>query len=234
MRTGGAALSYETRDEIELARWAIEGDRLAFRAIMQRHNRRLYRLIRSMLKNDADAEDALQEAYLRAFTHLREFRGEASLTTWLTRIAVNEALMRIRGRRDMTELTEEAMSATVVPFPTALGQNPEESAARSQVSRMIERAIDALPDGFRTVFVLRAVEQLSIEETAAALGIPEDTVKTRQFRARRLLRAALGEQFASALTGAFPFDGRRCDRITDAVLARLPSHSAGRDEGEPT
>jgi RNA polymerase sigma-70 factor, ECF subfamily len=219
MRT--AVLSYEALDDPELARRAGAGDRAAFRAIMQRHNRRLYRVVRSILKDDPEAEDALQNAYLRAFTRLNEFRGDAKLSTWLTRIATNEALMRLR-RRDTAELTEESMNATVVPFPGAAPANPEQAAAHRQISRVLERAIDELPDGFRTVFVLRVVEQLSIEETAAALEIPEDTVKTRLFRARRLLRAALGDQFASALTDTFPFDGARCDRITEAVMARLP------------
>jgi RNA polymerase sigma-70 factor (ECF subfamily) len=185
-----------------------------------------------MLKDDVEAEDAVQEVYLRAFAHLGDFRSEASLSTWLTRIAMNEALMRIRRRRDTTELTEETMSATVVTFPVPGGQNPEEAAARAQIGRVLESAIDDLPDGFRTAFMLRAVEQFSTEETAAALGIPDETVKTRLFRAGRLLREAIGEQFASALAGAFPFEGARCNRVTEAVLARLCLPSTGSNQGE--
>jgi RNA polymerase sigma-70 factor (ECF subfamily) len=232
MRALEAIVRYDTLDDTELVRRARANDRLAFREIIQRHNRRLYRLVRSMLKDEADAEDAVQEIYLHAFARLGEFRGESALSTWLTRIAVNEALMRLRCRRETAELTEETMSATIVTFPLPVGQNPEEVAARSQISRVLEAAIDELPDGFRTVFVLRTVEQLSTEETAAALGIPEDTVKTRLFRARRLLRTAIGDQFASALTGVFPFAGARCARITEAVMAELFLPNQDPDQGE--
>jgi RNA polymerase sigma-70 factor (ECF subfamily) len=196
---------------------------------MQRHNRRLYLTARGVLKDESEAEDALQETYLRAFSNLAEFRGTSSLSTWLTRIALNEALGRLRSRKPMTtldELTEEQASggtAQVISFPAAqhLNNSPEHRAARSEIRGILETAIDDLPEGFRLVFLLRAVEQMSAEETAASLGIRIETVKTRFHRAKHLLRAALQEQLQSSITEAFPFAGTRCGRVTEAVLQHL-------------
>lgn len=193
------------------------GDADAFAALMRLNNRRLYRLARGILKDDAEAEEAVQEGYVRAFTHLDRFKGEASLATWLARIVANEALGRLRRRR--------VLSASVVEFPVRPGQeglpgaSPEHAAARREIRRLIERAIDALPGPFRTVFVLRAIEQLSTKETAASLGIREETVKTRFHRANRLLREALGGEFASIWEDAFPFAGSRCEDLLYASIA---------------
>jgi RNA polymerase sigma-70 factor, ECF subfamily len=163
---------------------------------------------------------------MRAFSRLATFRGEASLATWLTRIVLNEALGRIRRRRPTAALDAVDQAAhpggEVVWFPGAASDaDPEHAAARREIAAMLERAIDALPDAFRLVFVMRAVEEMSVEETAAALGIPEATVKTRLFRARRLLRDVIEAKVGSVLSDAFPFAGRRCQRTTDAVLVRL-------------
>ncbi|MBX6366875.1 MAG: RNA polymerase sigma factor [Rhodospirillales bacterium] len=191
------------------------GDPAAFEQVMRRHNGRLFRVARSILSNDSDAEEALQEAYIRAFSGIAGFKGEASLATWLTRIAINEALMRLRRRRESAPIEEGLALPDSRP-------SPEQNAARRELRALVERALDSLPATFRAVFVLRAVEQMSVEETAAALGVREETVKTRFFRARRLLREYLGEELAAALGDTFPFAGERCDRLVAAVLRRLP------------
>jgi RNA polymerase sigma-70 factor, ECF subfamily len=213
--------------DADLARLARQGEAGAFRTIMRRYNRRLYRAARGVLRDDSEAEDAVQEAYLRAFTGISEFRGEASLSTWLTRITLNEALGRLRRRRPSVDLesldaARSRSAAQVIPFPLATADtDPERTAARRQIRQLLEQAIDGLPEAFRLVFVLRDLEEMSVEDTAAHLGLRPETVKTRLFRARRLLRRALSEQLASAVTDAFPFAGARCARITDEVLRRL-------------
>ena len=185
---------------------------------MRRHNRVLYRTARAILRDDAEAEDAVQEAYLRAYRALGTFRGESRLSTWLVRIVANEALMRRR---------RTARSAEVVPLepgeetqmPESAG--PEVEALRAQMRQLLEARIDRLPDGYRAVFVLRALEELSVEETAAALEIPEATVRTRHFRARSLLREALARDIDLTMEGAFSFAGERCDRIVRKVLSSI-------------
>ena len=190
-------------------------DLAAFEQLMRRHNRALYRTARSIVKDDAEAEDVLQEAYLLAFRAMADFRGEASMSTWLTRIVINEAIGRTRRR-----------SAEIIPLEVEdtmdeRQERPEQALLRSEARRLIERKIDGLPDSFRTVFVLRALEEMTVEETAACLDIPEATVRTRYFRARGLLREALSCELDVALEDAFAFDGARCDRIVGNVLERL-------------
>ncbi len=192
--------------------------------LMQTHNRRLWRLARGILRDESDAEDVVQEAYLRAFTRLDDFRGDSSLGTWLARITINEALRRLATRRAFAQPAE--LNETVAPQdhcdPAAdTTPTPEQLAARMEVRRLVERAIDALPSPFRLVFIMRVIEQMSIEETASALGIPSATVKTRLHRANQQLRLTLGNELGSVLEGAFPFGGRRCDRLTREVLAKL-------------
>jgi RNA polymerase sigma-70 factor, ECF subfamily len=215
----------EAADEMSLVRRAREGDERAFRTIMERHNRRLYRVARAMLKDDSEAEDAVQEAYVRAFAALADFRGEASLATWLTRITVNEALGRKRKQRPTIELEAlEALqerTAQIIHFPNMTDSDPERSAAQHEIRRMLEASIDQLPEAFRTVFVMRDVEEFSIDETATLLGIRPETVKTRLHRARRMLREGLDQQLVATLKDTFPFAGARCNRITESVLARL-------------
>jgi len=221
------AASVEGLDDMALVQRARQRDGTALRLIMERHNRGLYRVARSVLGDDAEAEDVVQEAYLRAFTHLESFRGEARLATWLTRIALNEALGRLRARRPSVELnqidTMDDQGASRIVFLPGARQDgdPEAAAARAEIRRLIERAIDRLPDPFRVVFVLRDIEELSVEATASHLGLRPETVKTRLHRARRLLRHSLDKTLATALTDAFPFAGARCARITQAVLDRL-------------
>lgn len=226
MQNGAPRLDYEAMQEGELVRRAQAGERDAFRAIMRRCNQRLFRTARALVRNDAEAEDVVQEAYLRAFAGIAAFRGEASVLTWLTRITLNEANGRLRRQKAFVDLDEieaaQASGAHVIMFPGAdPSATPEADVARAQVRQLIETAIDDLPEAFRVVFIMRDVEECSIAETAACLGVREETVKTRLHRARRLLRAALKERLAATLTDAFPFLGARCDRITEAVLARL-------------
>ena len=217
------AESITDHGDMDLAQRAMARDPGAFRAIMQTHNRRLYRIARSVLRDDVEAEDALQEAYLNAFAHLDGFRGDSSLATWLSRIVVNEALGRLRKRRRMPRmLALDSGEADIIPFPLRGDtSDPERTTAQRQILQVVERATDELPDIYRTVFVARVIEGLSIEETAALLRLQPQTIKTRLHRARHLLRQKLDEQIGSVLMNAFPFAGRRCERVIAAVMERL-------------
>ncbi len=212
-------------DDAELAARAAGGDTRAFEHIMRRHNRLLFRTARSMLKTDAEAEDALQEAYLRAWRAMADFRSEARLSTWLVRIVINEALGRLRRRGAQVLVLEGCTDPEDASMDDLIEGNPDDrpdrAAMRTEVRALMEARIDALPEAFRTVFVLRAVEELSVEEVSAALGLPEATVRTRFFRARGLLREGLARDIDLALDDAFSFDGARCDRIVAAVMSRL-------------
>ena len=200
-------------------------DEPAIRTLTRRYNRRLFRLARSILCNDAEAEDVVQEAWVRAFTALDGFRGDAAFSTWLTRIALNEALGRRRRQRptiDWDSYDGNPSEAEIINFPvSAMTSDPERTMARSEIRDVLERSIDELPDGFRIVFVARIVEGLSVEETAELFSLKPETVKTRLHRARALLREALDRQLGPALTETFPFGGSRCERMTEAVVARL-------------
>lgn len=214
-------------DQADLIARAVRKDETAIRTIIREHNRRLFRVARSILRDDGEAEDVLQEAYLKAFAALGSFRADASLSTWLTRIVVNEALQRMRKRApilaDDILLQRLEQHDNVIPFPLSSGSpiDPERAVAQKQIAKLLERAIDALPDEFRTVLVARVLEDMSIEATADLLGIKPETVKTRLFRARRLLKEELAEHLDPVLGDIFPFDGARCDRLTEAVIARL-------------
>lgn len=207
------------------------GDRDAAAALMQQNNRALWRLARGILGDDGEAEEVVQETYLRGFGALDTFRGESSFATWLARIVVNEALRRLQRRRptiDIDELAESALlSDETRQCPAVVPSNPEQAAARAEIRRMIERAVDRLPPPFRTVFMMRVLEQMTVEETVAVLGIPEATVKTRLWRANLALRSALGADLADAFADAFPFGGARCERLTAGVLAKLPQTTSG-------
>jgi RNA polymerase sigma-70 factor (ECF subfamily) len=212
------------RSDLDLVSRAQARDADAFRLIMRMHNQKLYRLARSIVRNDSEAEDIVQETYVTAFAHLASFRGEASLATWLSRIAINEALGRLRRRRRAAEIvpSEPAGDAQIIPFPLAASSDdPERSMAQRQILKLVEQATDALPDAYRTVFVARVIEGLSIGETADLLGIKPQTVKTRLHRARDLVRKQLDERIGPIMLDAFPFAGRRCERLTSAVMIRL-------------
>lgn len=218
-----AATRLAEPSEAELVAGAKQKDEAAIRAIIRQHNRTLFRLARSLLPDD-EAEDALQESYLRAFAGIDEFRGEASLRTWLRRIVVNEALGRIRRRRPTIDLDvlDHANPATIVAFPlTPSPADPERVMAQDQIRLLLEQVIDELPPPFRAIAMARLVERLSVEETAELFDLKPETVKTRLFRARRLLRAALEKRLGPALCETFPFDGARCENMADRVVERL-------------
>jgi RNA polymerase sigma-70 factor, ECF subfamily len=220
-----AAEDLRSLAEDELVHRAKAQDLAALREIMTRNSPRLYRVARSVLRNEGDAEDVLQDTYLQAFTHIDGFRGDAKISTWLTRIALNEALGRLRGRVPTVGLSHAEQMASdhaVVPFPSGAGEDdPERVVARRQIGALLEGAIDALPDPFRVVFVMRMIEDMSVHETATLLEVPEATVKTRLHRAKSLLRKALEPEIGTALADVFPFAGRRCSRIARTVLSRL-------------
>jgi len=217
--------------EAELVSRAAGGDEAAFEAIMRRHNRLLFRTARSILKSDPEAEDALQEAYLRAWRALGGFRSDARLSTWLVRIVANEALGRLRQKVAQVIPLDAAMNSTDPEIQASLtdapDHRPENLAMRAQTRKLLEARIDLLPEAFRTVFVLRAVEEMSVEEVSQALDIPEATVRTRFFRARGMLREGLANQIDVAMADAFAFDGARCDRLVAAVLAGIKAENRG-------
>jgi RNA polymerase sigma-70 factor (ECF subfamily) len=213
-----------------LAGRIASGDRLALQYVMRRHNQTLYRTARSILKDDAEAEDAVQEAYVLAYRAMDRFRGDAKLSTWLIRIVVNTAIRRAR------KINRSAEVIDLVADPADLGETsrnseadmherapeqPEHSALRAEMRRLIEDKINRLPDAFRTVFVLREIEEMSVDETALCLEIPEATVRTRHFRAKGLLREALAREIDFNIGEAFSFAGDRCDRIVAGVLRQL-------------
>ena len=208
----------------DLVRRALARDEAAVRTIMKANNRRLYRLARGILRNDAEAEDVVQETYVRAFTRLAEFREDASLSTWLSRIAMNEALGRLRRQRpsvDLSSLPEHTREAEIIRFPLASTDDPERSMAQREIREVVERAIDELPEAFRLVFITRVIEGMNVEETADILGLKPETVKTRLHRARTMLRDNVERKIGPIVMEAFPFAGRRCDRLTGVVLERL-------------
>jgi RNA polymerase sigma-70 factor (ECF subfamily) len=218
------ARDYAALADTELVACVQGGDREAFRHLMTRSNQRLFRMARGVLNDDAEAEDAVQAAYVDAYAKLHTFRGEASVLTWLTRIVLNEAYGRLRQRHPTVDVEQVEVAqmepGRIVAFPTR-NDEPAASAARDQIRRLLERAIEQLPEPFRLVFVMREIEECSVEETALALDLRPETVKTRLHRARRLLRTALHDTLASSLGDAFPFLGARCDRMTAAVMQRL-------------
>jgi len=210
-------------NDAEIVARVLGGDTDSFELIMRRHNQRLFRLARSVVKDASEAEDVVQETYVRAFASLRTFEHRAQLGTWLGKIAMNEALGRLR-RRDvaMLDVDELPEGLTMANISTV---TPEQQASDEEIRPLLEAAVDALPMPFRTVFVLRAVEQLSTQEAADMLGILPDTVKTRFFRARAMLRDSLAARLDSAAPNVFPFLGTRCDSIVTRVLSRIRASS---------
>lgn len=211
-------------DLVALARKRDEG---AVRALVKRHNQRLFRIARTVLHDEAEAEDVVQDTYVRAFTGLDGFRGDASFATWLTRIALNEAYGRLRRRRPTIELAaieaaDGSEGGRIIMFPLSPPQaGPEAETGREQVRRMLERAVDTLPEPFRMVLILRDIEGLDTEATAALLSIRPETVKTRLFRARRLMRSELEKALSPSFSELFPFAGERCSRMTEVVVGRM-------------
>lgn len=215
------------RSEDDLVARARERDEFAIRTLIQRHNQRLYRIARGILRDDAEAEDAMQEGYLKAFSHLDDFEGNAAIGTWLCRIVMNEALSRLRQRRPTVEWNSMEnsgmLSAEIIRFSTETRPDPERAAAQRQIRGLLEQAIDRLPDDFRIVLIARVVEEMSVQETATMLGIRPETVKTRLHRARLALRRTIEAQIGPAATEVFPFEDPRCRRTADIVIAKLAS-----------
>ena len=203
--------------DAELAERCLARDEDAVRELTRRYNQRLYRIARSILRDDVEAEDVVQDTYVRALAGLEKFRGDSALGTWLVRIATNEALGRMRRKRPTQVVDQSALETTL----TAAGPDPETQMATHESRAMLEAAIDDLPDAFRSVFVARMVEGLSVEETAELFALRPETVKTRVHRARARLRAHLETQLGPAVRHAFAFDGARCDRLTNAVIEQL-------------
>lgn len=227
MRTLAQPRDLNEADDDELVGLARRQDENAVRVLIKRHNQRLFRAARSVVRNDSEAEDVVQAAYVKAFTQLDGFRGEAQFSTWLTRIAINEAIARLRRRRLTTDLDaldrqDVRGSAEIIQFPSMTPiLDPETEMSRGQVREILEHAVDELPQGFRSVFVLRDVQGLSIEETASQLALKPETVRTRLHRARKMLRLAIEARLAGAFSSLFPFDGARCANMADRVLGDL-------------
>ncbi len=219
---------------------ARQGAAPDFERVMREHNRMMFRLARSILRDDAEAEDAVQDAYLSAFRNLDAFRGEAALSTWLARIVINEAYARLRKRRrDATVIDFESRqpdaALTMIDDPRDdSAERPDKAAMRSELRALLERRIDALPEQFRIAFILREVQEMSVDDAAEILGVPAETVRSRAFRARAMLRESLARDLDEASVDAFGFDGARCDRLCAAVLSKLgiPKPSNPTNEGE--
>ncbi|HXS53670.1 MAG TPA: RNA polymerase sigma factor [Usitatibacter sp.] len=212
--------------DTELARRVASGEEAAIRLLTKRYNQTLFRTARAILRDDAEAEDAVQDAYLKAIRAMDAFRSDSKLSTWLVRITVNEALGKLRRSRRAAQVIPLAgdLAEGMEAHDNVMDENtrtPEQETLRAESRRIMEAKIDALPDAFRAVFVLRAIEELSVEEAATVLEIPEATVRTRFFRARSMLRESLSRELDLALDKAFHFAGERCDRITERVLAAL-------------
>lgn len=211
----------ELADE-EVVAQVRAGNAALFEILMRRHNQRVYRAARAILGNDTEAEDVMQEAYVRAFTHLDQFEHRAKFSTWLTKIAVHEALARVRKSKRWESLDSEAdTDFPVRPEPMSNARNPEEQMFGAQMKTLLETSLDALPDKYRTVFVLREIEEMSTTETAEALGLTEEAVKTRLHRARAMLQTDLYARAGASTPDAFQFHLSRCDRVVNAVLARI-------------
>ena len=224
MTSDSAIRAAPAEDELTLARRVASGDRAAFEIIMRRYNRRLYRLARASLRDDSEAKDVLQEAYLNAYRGIGSFRGEATLSTWLSRLVLNECGVRQRRsarRRDIVPLVSFDTNRTETERVADVAEAPDRAAARIQLRAILESKLGELPEALRVVFVLRSVEELSVAEAAQTLGIAEETVRVRHFRAKGMLREALAREIDLAETDLFEFGGVHCDGLVASVLARV-------------
>jgi RNA polymerase sigma-70 factor (ECF subfamily) len=223
MTTGTSAaalLENANQTDEELVQQILAGNSALFELLMRRHNERLYRAARAITRNDREAEDVMQQAYVNAYANLRQFNGLSRFATWLTRITINEALARVR-RQGKYEPFEEDASSLETFMPWKSSPDPERQAFTGELRELLESAIDDLPNGAREVFVLRDVEGLSTAEVAESLAVSEDVVKTRLSRARAALRRALLERTGATTAEAFRFARPRCDRIVAAVMDRI-------------
>jgi RNA polymerase sigma-70 factor (ECF subfamily) len=218
--TSTAALGDGEQTDDDLIQQVLGGRTALFELLMRRYNERVYRAARSIVRDEQEAEDVMQQAYVNAFTHLRQFNGSARFSTWLIRITINEALARVR-RQGRYEVFDEAFQAVEPPMSVNPAQNPERQAFTHELRRLLEWAIDRLPNGMREVFVLREIEGLSTAEVAECLAVSEDVVKTRLSRGRAALRHLLAERTGASAADAFRFYRPRCDRVVAQVMARI-------------
>ena len=220
-QAAAATSAAELSDEVIVDR-VRGGDVALYEILVRRHNQRLYRTIRAILRDDRDVEDVMQQAYIDAYTHLDQFKGDARFSTWLTRIAVNRAIRNGQGeRRHLSLVTHDDNAELALAHTAAPGIDPEHAMYGRELNTVLESLVDELPDPFRVVFVMREVEGLSTAETAASLSINEDTVKTRLHRARRLLRDQLDRRIGPAASAIYPFHLTRCDRVVAGVMAAI-------------
>ncbi len=219
----------EPLSDMDVVRRVRAGETALFEILMRRHNQRLYRVARAIVKDDSEAEDVMQEAYVNAYTHLHQFAERAQFSTWLTRIAVHEALARIRKSARLTELDEDAETGEqdvgAFSHPT---RTPEQQASNEELRALLEAAVEAMPQAYRVVFVLREIEGLNTAENAEVLSVSEETVKTRLHRGRALLREELFQRAGIATSYAFEFHLSRCDRVVAAVMGRIAALAAAR------
>ncbi|HSR01065.1 MAG TPA: RNA polymerase sigma factor [Sphingomicrobium sp.] len=226
MSKSAALLDYRSLSDVELARRCAARERGAIEQVVSANNQRLFRTAWSILRSRADAEEAVQAAYLSAFSNIGAFEGRSALSTWLTRIVLNESLGRRRADERRRRQFEQEGVAVLDEYRDALmrgsdAEAPDVTVAREQVRRLLERAVAELPDPFRTVFVMREIEGLSSEETAEILDVPVSTVKTRLLRGRRRLKEMLAPEVAAVLSGTFPFAGADCAALSQWVLSSL-------------
>jgi RNA polymerase sigma-70 factor (ECF subfamily) len=219
--SGAVLARWEALSDEQVVALVLEGQTALFEVLMRRHNERIYRAARAILRDEREAEDVMQQAYVNAYAHLRQFDRRAQFSTWLTRIAVNEALSRARRRGRYQSLDQDVPGAAESPMPTTNEPDPERQAFGRELSTLLEAAVDTLPDGNREVFMLRDIEGLSTAETAESLGVSDDVVKTRLSRARAALRRQLFERAGLAASNAFTFQRPRCDRVVAAVMERI-------------
>jgi RNA polymerase sigma-70 factor (ECF subfamily) len=219
--TSTAPLAGPALSDAEVVARVCAGETGLFEVIMRRYNQRLFRVARSVVRADDEAEDVVQQAYVSAYTHLAQFSGHSQFATWLTRITINEGLARVRQRSREPDLNLKEDDETMPPPLTP--HTPEDEASRREMSRILEEVIDELPTIYRVVFMMREIEQMSTAESAAALDITEETVKVRLHRAKSFMRNAISARMQESMPEAFPFLGQRCDRIVSAVLATLCS-----------
>ena len=221
-----AAAQSELKDEEVVAR-VLSGETALFEILMRRYNQRLYRVSRVILRDDAEAEDVMQDAYVRAYEHLHQFAGKAAFSTWLTRIAIHEALARKRRRGRQEELDALPMNGESMSIMKSSAPSPEDSTATAQARELLEQAIERLPETYRTVVVLREVEEMSVAETATSLGVTEAVIKTRLHRAHAMLRKDLYARTKGRATDLYQFHAVRCDRVVKAVFERIREKTPG-------
>jgi RNA polymerase sigma-70 factor (ECF subfamily) len=229
MKTELERPALESLDELSLAARIAGGDPAAFELLMRRYNRRLYRLARAALRDDTEAKDALQDAYLRAYRSIGQFRGEAALSTWLSRLVLNECHARLRRssrRENIIPIVSADRNMDVYSQVAEPGDSPDRLAARAQIRSVLEQKVGELPEIFRVVFVLRSIEEVSVEEIAATLAITPETVRSRHFRAKGMLRESLAKEIDLAQGDIFEFGGCHCDQVVMNVLARVATDTS--------